>query len=408
MNHTPLEDQVHDALHRRVDPMQHSPLTVTDVRRRAGRIQLRRRAAAGAVVAAALAVAVPFGISAIGPSQRSEIPPATQTPAPTVTGTVRIDPRSAPVGEELKVPLINVDEPSLTTGGETFELPRRYSQLTPYLDGWTGLTPTDDEGGWAVQVLDADFTVLDEVSRTSQISVSADGSRLAWTWYDGTRWVVVDRDASGAREERTTPMPPGPERARLRTIGFLPDDGLVLARLDLSTNNEAALVLSPDGTTTPLPGFIRPGSASPANGLVSGQTTFEGDGSCWQVTDAVTGSVVWDTCDYSVLAFSPNGQYVVGFTDYLTPDGSPTLAILDAVTGQRVVDFELVGARTGVVGINQEVVWEDDRTLVATLVTHDQQYVVRLGVDGTVERVGGDAVDVDPGARALKLATGAW
>ena len=32
MNQTPLEDQVQDALHRRVDPIQHSPLTVTDVR----------------------------------------------------------------------------------------------------------------------------------------------------------------------------------------------------------------------------------------------------------------------------------------------------------------------------------------------------------------------------------------
>ena len=408
MNHTPLEDQVHDALHRRVDPMQHSPLTVTDVRRRAGRIQLRRRVAAGAAVAAVLAVAVPVGLTMTGPAQRSEVPPATQSPAPTVTGTVRIDPRSAPTGEDLTVPLLNVDAPSLTVDGETIDLPRRYSQLTPYLDGWTGLTPTDDEGGWAVQVLDADFNVLDEVQRAGQISVSPDGSRLAWTWYDGNRWVVVDRDADGTREERTTPMPPGPEQERLRTVGFLPDEGLVLARFDASTNEESALVLSPDGTTTPLPGFIRPGSASPANGLVSGQTSFEGDGSCWQVSDAVAGSVLWDTCDYSLLAFSPNGQYVVGFTDYLTPDGSPTLALLDAATGQRVVDFELVGSRTSVVGINPEVVWEDDQTLAATLVTNSQQYVVRLGVDGTVERVGGEAVDVEPGAVALKLATAAW
>ena len=42
MNQTPLEDQVQDALHRRVDPIQHSPLTVTDVRQRARRIQRKR------------------------------------------------------------------------------------------------------------------------------------------------------------------------------------------------------------------------------------------------------------------------------------------------------------------------------------------------------------------------------
>ena len=56
------------------------------------------------------------------------------------------------------------------------------------------------------------------------------------------------------------------------------------------------------------------------------------------------------------------------------------------------------------VGINPEVVWEDDDTVVATLVTGDRQYVVRLGLDGTVERVGGEAVEVDPGDVALMFA----
>ena len=106
------------------------------------------------------------------------------------------------------------------------------------------------------------------------------------------------------------------------------------------------------------------------------------------------GAEVWQTCDYSLLGFSPDGRHLLGFTDYLTPDGSPTMAVLDAATGEPVVDFELVGARTGVVGINPEVVWEDDDTVVATLVAGNRQYVVRLGLDGTVERVGGEAVDL--------------
>jgi hypothetical protein len=116
------------------------------------------------------------------------------------------------------------------------------------------------------------------------------------------------------------------------------------------------------------------------------------------------GSEVWRTCHYSLLGFSPDGRHLLGFTDYLTPDGSPTLAVLDAASGERVLDFELVGARTGVVGINPEVAWEDDDTLVATLVTGNRQYVVRLGLDGTVERVGGEAVDVEPGDRTLTFA----
>lgn len=147
------------------------------------------------------------------------------------------------------------------------------------------------------------------------------------------------------------------------------------------------------------------GSASEVTGLVSVQTRTTDDGSCWEVQDSGAGGArVWQTCDYSLLGFSPDGRYVLGFTAYLTPNGSPTLAVLDAATGERVADFELVGSRTSVVGIQPEIGWEDDETVVATLVTGDRQYVVRLGLDGTVERVGGEAADVEPGDVSLKLA----
>jgi hypothetical protein len=191
----------------------------------------------------------------------------------------------------------------------------------------------------------------------------------------------------------------------VRPVGFLPGDALLVGATDPATGQESALVVGPDGTTTPLPGSLRVGSASEVSGLFSVQTRFTGDGSCWQVRDAAAGGAeVWRTCDYSLLGFSPDGRHVLGFTDYLTPNGSPTMAVLDAASGEEVVDFELVGRRTDVVGINPEVAWEDDSTVVATLVTGGQQYVVRLGLDGTVERVGGDAVDVRPGQVALKLA----
>ena len=216
MSPTPLEDQVHDALHRTADPLQRAPFTVTDVRTHARRIQRRRAVVAGAAVAAVLAIAIPVGAGVVGPSPRSDVPPATQSPAPRITGTVRIDPLSAPVGAELAVPLINVDEPSLTVDGETVALPRLYDQLTPYVEGWIGIALTDDGGGRAVQVLDPDFRVLDETAPTSARAVSADGSRIAWAEHDGSRWTVVDRDRDGAREERRTALPPGPQDARVR------------------------------------------------------------------------------------------------------------------------------------------------------------------------------------------------
>ncbi|HEU4336754.1 MAG TPA: hypothetical protein VFR45_05540 [Nocardioides sp.] len=405
MSPTPLEDQVHDALHRTADPLQRAPFTVTDVRARARRIQRRRTAAAGAAVAAVLAIAIPVGAGMVGPGPRSDVPPATQPPAPRTTGTIRIDPLSAPVGAETTVPLIDVDEETLTTGGETVQLPRLYDQLTPYVEGWIGIAFTDDVGGRAVQVLDPDFRVLDQAAPASGMVVSTDGSRIAWSDYDGERWSVVDRDRDGAREERRTPLAPGPQDARVRPVGFLPGDALLVARTDPVSGDESALVVRPDGSTSPMPGSLGVGSASEVTGLVSVQTSFSGDGSCWEVRDTgADGAGVWQTCDYSLLGFSPDGRYVLGFTDYLTPDGSPTLAVLDAATGERALDFELVGARRSVVGIQPEVGWEDDDTLVATLVTGDRQYVVRLGLDGTVERVGGVVADAEPGTVPIKLA----
>ncbi|WP_416956082.1 hypothetical protein ACNKF0_04420 [Nocardioides sp. T5] len=405
MSRTPLEDQVHDALHRTAAPLQRAPFTVTDVRTRARRIQRRRTAVAGAAVAVVLAIAIPVGASMVGPTPRSDVPPATQPPAPRITGTVRIDPLSAPTGPDLAVPLINVDDPSLVVGGETIDLPRRYDQLTPYVEGWIGTAPTDDGGGRSVQVLDPDFRVLDAVAPASPMAVSADGSRIAWANHDGVRWTLVDRDRDGDRAERTTSLAPGPADARVRPVGFLPGEAILVATTDPDTGQESALVVTPDGSTAPLSAALGVGSSSEVTGLFSVQTEFTGDGSCWEVRDAgADGAEVWRTCDYSLLGFSPDGRHLLGFTDYLTPEGSPTLAVLDAATGERVVDFEVVGSRTDVVGINPEVAWEDATTVVATLVTGGRQYVVRLGLDGTVERVGGEAVDLRPGQVALKLA----
>jgi hypothetical protein len=404
MNKTPLEDQVHDALHRRVDPIQHAPLSVTDVRRRARRIRRNRAIGAGVAVAAALAIAVPAGLTMTGAGPRSGIEPASPSPSPAVTGTVRIDPRSAPIGDPTAVTLVDVVAPSVTIDGETTDLPETYDQITPYLDGWIAVV--NDEGLLTYQQLSADFTVMDEFSPVSPLTVSADRARIAFAQYDGDHWSVVDLDATGAREERLTSFPPGPEVAAVRPVGFLPDSGLVVAQTDPSTGDEAAIVVSPDGTTRRLDGFIKPISSSPVSGLLAGQTSFTGDGSCWRVGDAGAGgggfgAVAWETCNHSLGEFAPDGNHLAAFAPY-SDGGSPTMAILDADTGQPVVDFEVAGARNQLAVVNPEVVWEDDAHLVTTVVTGNRQYVLRLGLDGTVERLT-DAAPEDPTMNPIKL-----
>lgn len=403
MNDTPLEDQVHDALHRTADPLQRSPLTVSDVRTRARRVQRRRTITAGAAVAAVLAIAVPVGISLTGPPQRSDVQPATQPPAPVITGTVRIDPRGAPTSDTLSVPLLDVDTPSLIADGEVTELPETYWQLTPYLEGWMGVV--NNEGAYSWRQLDADFQVLSKAATASRLTVSADGSRIAWAEHDNTGWYVSDVAADGSREERRTPLP-GPIEAKVDVVGFASDTEVVVTQTDPADG--ALTTLRVDGSSaTPVPGFVVPWTASSATGVVAGVTRVQDDlSSCSAVIDAQTrtGTPAWSTCDYTLAAFSPDGRYVVGLASYLDPNGSPTLAVLDAATGEAIVDYELIGPRNSVVGIYERVAWEDADTLVVTLASGDRQYVVRLGLDGTVERIIAPGTELEPDRRSLGLA----
>ncbi|MFC7361946.1 hypothetical protein [Nocardioides astragali] len=405
MNSTPLEDQVHDALHRQVDPMQHSPLTVTDVRQRARLIQRRRTIAAGAAVAAALAVAVPVGLAMDGPARRSDVPPATQTP--TITGPVRIDPRSASVGDPPHVTLVDATTRTLVAGGEEYVLPESYDQITRYRDGWIAVF--DDQRAPTLHILDSRFDVVEYVLNASALTVTDDGSRVAYTNHDGYRWVVVDNEVTGEQAERTTALPNGSVEARVRTVGFLPDDGLVAAQTDPADGTETTFIVTPEGTTKPLPGLIEAVSASPATGMVAGLTSvdMESAQSCSALVDGrdSNGDAAWETCDHQLGAFSPDGQHLVGLAEYFDGPGSPSLSILDATTGEPVIDFELTAAPQRVVAIAPEVVWEDDQTLLATYIDGTEQYVVRLGLDGTVERVAGPVTN-DDSTLSLRLTPG--
>ncbi|WP_210504366.1 TolB-like translocation protein [Nocardioides xinjiangensis] len=386
MSPTPLEDQVHDALHRTAAPLHRAPLTVTDVRTRARRIRRRRAAAAGAAVAAVLAVAVPVGVGMVNPAPRSDVPPATQPPAPAVTGTVRIDPRSAEVVDSTPVPLVDVDGPSLITSDGTLTLPEVFDTLTPYRDGWVGVTM--DEGRGTLEFLTADLEVEDRGGPTGGLVVSPDGTRVAWSEYTGSRWEVAMAEVGGGVEWTYLRFPPGPEDQRVEPVGFVSEVEVVVRQND-GTGRVTDFVADGD-TPVELPGLMQAEAASPATGAVAGVTRSTVEGSCSAVVDgrAGNGRVMWDTCDYTLTSFSPDGRHLVGLVASGGEYGSPTLAVLDAATGEPVVDFEVAAGRRQIVGIDDRIAWADDGTLVVRVMHGEDYYVVQLGLDGTVQRVG--------------------
>jgi hypothetical protein len=389
MNHTRLEDQVHDALHRTANVLERTPFTVGDVRTRARRIQRRRAAVAGAAVAATVAVAVPIGLGAVGAGQRSEVPPVTQPPSPTAVGSVRIDPRSAEVVGSTAVPLIDVDAPSLITPDGPVTLPKAYDTITPYGDGWVAVAM--DEGRGTLEFLDSDLDVDDSAGLTGGLVVSPDGERLVWSEYTGSQWRVVTTDASGGTERVDTRFPPGPEDQWVEPVGFVSDSEVVVRRND--GDGTVTSYLADGETLVELPGPVAAQSASPVTGMVAVRTGADG---CSAVVDgrARTGGVVWETCEYALDGFSPDGQHVVGFAADSDGYGSPTVSVLDARTGDTLVDVDVAGSRRQVVAFYDRVGWEDDDTMVLTMLNGDERFVVRLGLDGSVQRVGG-ATSVD-------------
>lgn len=389
MSRTPLEDRVHDALHRRVDPIQHAPLTVTDVRRRAQRIQRRRAVAAGAAVAAVLAIAAPIGLSMNGPSQRSEVPPATQQPTPTpqvVTGTVPVDPRSADVVEETPVPLLDVDGPSLITRDGTIDLPGPFSTLTPYLDGWVGIAM--DEGRGTIQFLGADLAVEGGGSPTGGLVVSPDGQRVAWSEYTGSRWRVVLADPSGGVERVYTTFPPAPEEQLVVPVGFISDKEVAVRAYDDTTTTTT--YAAGGGDPVEVPGLLQVDAASPATGVVAGLSETRLEGACSAVVGALarTGAKVWKTCDHRFGPFSPSGTYVVGTDPQTDGNGAPAVAVLDAASGEAIVTFEAVLPRRTVGGFWSQMAWEGDEALVVRMFSGGDYFMMRLGLDGSVQRIG--------------------
>lgn len=392
MNDTPLEDEVQAALHRAADPMERSPLDLADVRTRARRIQRRRTVAAGAAVAAVLAIAVPVGLSMVGPTQRSEVPPATQPPTPAVTsGTIKVDPRSAERVDETHVALLDVDAPSLITPDGTVDLPRAYEEITPYGDGWIGVARNDAPGvpELTIEVLGPDLEVLGEGQpvATGGLVVSPDGSRVAWSEHDGTRWRVRVGDAATGSASDYQVFPPSPEDQEVAPVGFVSEADVATTQND----GRGALSTFVGSGETPgaLPGPIEGRSASPVTGVVAGLKGSRDGRACSAVVEGVadTGATLWDTCDHTLGPISPGGAYVVGFAPEADGNGSATVTVLDAATGEEVVTFEAVLPLRTVGGFWTQLAWEGDQALVVRMFSGDDDFMLRLGLDGRVQRI---------------------
>ena len=393
MSHHDERDLLSNELRQRSAGVGGHPIGLDDVRDRARSIRRRRNAVRGVVAAVVLAVAVPVGLSTtdlLGTGQQAPPPAASNgpTPSPSPTGpaptpgpdgsfplTVHGLEQGAPAG----LPYVVAKSHELVTPDGTLDLPEAYSTITPYNGGWLAIGSSQHPG--KVIMLDADMNVTHtDPAGGSELAVSQDGSHVAYVVRESNNQVMlVDAPTDGT--DPVTWLIDVPGRESLDPVGFLDDDTVVYNAPATDQMGFARAGSEP----TPIDGLFRVDDTSEATGLVSGLVSYGNGGGCSGVLDPATGELRWKSCDYSNLRFSPDGRHVVADASYFDGPGSPTLTILETGSGKVTTDFRPTARKT-VVGVSQAA-WEDDDSVLAYVDEGGDQTMVRLGLDGSVERV---------------------
>jgi hypothetical protein len=374
--HDEHAERLGGTLRGRVEQMADAPLTMLGVQGRARRIRRNRRIAAGAGVAAALAILVPAAMLTSGSLPRTQEPlPATVVPSPTpVAEPVPLAP-DAPAGEAPRIAWTEGHQVHLPDG-TTLTTDREYRGVYLVTGSVLGYWVDPNNGDTFLDDLAADGSVSSSTPIRAQPATNDDRSALARVTADGHLEVGTDGANINLASDMDRALPVSVEGAN----GC--PDGCAVWFIYATARGGAGRV-GPDGAVTrPLPDALTVSDVHDDH-LVAAMTSVNElePGSCSGVFDGTR--ALWNTCDYSLEDFSPDGRFITGSDAYLDGAGSSHLAILDAATGDRIVEFDSLG------GFVVNRTWEDASHV---LVVHHSYAdglwrLFRVGLDGSVERV---------------------
>lgn len=382
-HHDELEQMLGRDLHQQVGGMNTVPFGFSEVKGRAHRIRRNRRIAAGVGLAAAVAVIVPVGLTIGGtPQATDEIQPAPSPSVPAEVSRTTLTVNGLPRGDAPEVEYFTEDGVVLPGEG-TRPLPENYQALvrSEATGGWFALSPTREE----VITLSEELEVQDSIPSSGiGFTTTPDQAYAAWTVLESGAQTIVVRSTSDPDEVTSWDFPESPA---VGPVGILGPDSMVY-----ETNDEGRTTVglaNPDGTTTELP-YLGALAADPVNGLISVQTESRLLKGCFAVIEAAAPMApAWETCDYKMGSFSPDGKYVMAIASDSDGMGPTTIYVLDARTGDLVAEFASAG-RKQVILIRP--VWESASTIVATAMEGNVTTMVRMRVDGSLEEVA-DPVD---------------
>ena len=389
-------DELTRALRERSEDMTGTHLALEDVKGRARGIRRRRRAASGiAVAAVALAVAVPMGINLDSVDRGQQPPVATRAPSPTTDasgpvtptpqGPVEIDAAKARRGEDPAL-LFQTGTTLHRIDGSTVELPAQYTYLLPYGHGVMGFNGTEGEFGTTTIVDGRGETVQGPWDGMSG-AISSDGSRLA-TWLAANGGVDLQLWREGADLDEGWTSNVVALDGTLDIAGFV---GPETVAYDLTVIGNKGATQKPyvadwlsGEEPRELKSVIDVRGANDVTGVVSGMSKIDdlkGE-YCAAVVKVATDKVEWETCDYRLERFSPDGRYVLGVDPQSDGLGSNGVTMLDADNGEVVAEFTVSGR----LAYMQTAVWESKSTALVPVRQGDTWYLLRLRPDGSAEK----------------------
>jgi hypothetical protein len=404
---TKYDEQLARELRSRADDIDGHPISLDAVKSSANRMKWQRRVGTGAV-AAAVAVAIPAGAIVIsqntgGGSDLATRPttnssgPATDSPTTAATSGPTTGTTPSPTPEVKKVVLtadterhggephivtvfdndiIDIDGTAIPIGEMWTDVLRNGETAD---SAWMGIA-WDNDGNTVLKYASADgSSITDGFPVATGLAVSPPneqgyGSNVAYYSLDDD---TLHLNSSTGNVMETWKFADG---THARPVGIL-EGGVVY---NVEGRQPVAMLATAGGGTQPILGLRSARGVSMSDNLVAGLISVDDFGSCSAVVNASTSEQLWQTCDYTLGAFSPDGEYVIGQPAYLDGIGDGLVAILNAKTGEPVVEYD-TQTRQGSF-LYGGTVWDADGTLLAMLYD-DGWALMRLDVDGVFSNV---------------------
>lgn len=408
----PDERALSDALNRKADAVGETMSSFDAVRTRAGSVRRRRRLVAGAGLAAAAAILVPIAIVAsdgqgdtdidtiVATTTPSGDPTSRSTTAPLTTPTAPakapFDAAELPVGAPPAIDWADGRDIHRADGTIAEDaLPPDTKQFSTWGSGWLaviddGSVKEDGTSGdrivWPVPEGYAAATPVTLGEVVGDVTTSAGGGTAAWVKPDGTVQVldadfqvvtlpsISSPDVSGAvavtGEDCQETAANAPGCTVFVNTGIWPDAGVWLStsRGFAERYDEGTVLMD---TWTP-----------GAYAVTTDVDELE-PSACSAVRNPDTLSTVWETCDYRLLSFSPDGSHLLAVGSLIDNFGDRQVALLDASDGTVVAEVESTDPKD--LTPAQQLVWEDDSHVLIVTATDRHYAVVRLGLDGSME-----------------------